>query len=88
MFLGLLIFSDDNFAIASSINALCDIISTIEEYAVEHNLRFSTNPEPRKCKTKVIAFLKKERPLPDITLNNINFHGFTIANILAMKSPI
>ena len=35
---------------------------------MEHNLRFSTDPNPVKCKTKTMAFLKKIRPLPNLNL--------------------
>ena len=47
------------------------MMKTISEYALEHNLRFSTDPDPRKCKTKVIAFLKKQRPLPNVFLGQV-----------------
>ena len=36
----------------------------MEEYAASHNLKFSTDPDPRKCKTKCLAYLKKPRELP------------------------
>ena len=68
VFLGLFGYSDDNYAIAPSITALCDMMKTISDYAAEHNLRFSTDPNPRKCKTKVMAFLRKPRPLPAVFL--------------------
>ena len=45
------------------------MVNTIEEYCSGHNLRFSTDSDPKKCKTKCIAFLKKDRPLPDILLS-------------------
>ena len=67
-FLGLFGYSDDNFALAPSINALRDMLKTISEYAEAHNLQFSTDPSPRKCKTKVMAFLKEPRALPNIHL--------------------
>ena len=45
-----------------------------EEFAATHNLRFSTDPEPNKCKTKCCAFTRK-RPivLPEVMLcgNNL-----------------
>ena len=68
IFLGMFGYSDDNFALAPSIHALRDMLKTISDYAEEHNLRFSTNPNPKKCKTKVMAFMKKPRILPDIYL--------------------
>ena len=71
VFLGLLGYSDDNLALAPSVSALNDMMKTISEYAQEHNLRFSTDPDPRKCKTKVIAFLKKPRLLPKVFLGQV-----------------
>ena len=71
VYLGLFGYSDDNYALAPSISALNDMMETISEYAVEHNLRFSTDPNPRKCKTKVMAFLKKPRPLPQVYLGQV-----------------
>ena len=35
---------------------------------VSHNLKFSTNPLPSKCKTKCIAFMHKPRALPSLKL--------------------
>jgi hypothetical protein len=54
-------YSDDNWALAPSLSSLQDMIRTMEEYAESHNLRFSTDPDPRKCKTKCLAFIKKPR---------------------------
>ena len=67
-FLGLLGYSDDNICLAPSLNALQDMLETCESYAMEHNLRFSTDINPVKCKTKTMAFLKKLRPLPNLNL--------------------
>ena len=55
VFLGLFGYSDDNLALALSISALSDMIKTIADYALEHNLWFSTDHAPRKCKNKVMA---------------------------------
>ena len=65
---GIFGYSDDNWLIAPSIPALQDMLDTCQEFAVTHNLKFSTDPEPRKCKTKCMAFLKQHRPLPSLTL--------------------
>ena len=67
-FLGLLGYSDDNICLAPSLNALQDMLETCESFAKSHNLRFSTDPNPAKCKTKTMAFLKKVRPLPSLIL--------------------
>ena len=53
---------------APSLDSLQEMIKICETYANEHNLRFSTDPDPRKCKTKCLAFLLKERPLPAMFL--------------------
>ena len=65
---GIFGYSDDNWILAPSIGALEDMLKTCEEYAAAHNLRFSTDPNPDKCKTKLMAFLRKPRVLPNISL--------------------
>ena len=57
---GMMGYSDDNWLLAPSRDALQEMLVTCEEYAEEHNLIFSTDPNPTKCKTKCIAFLKTE----------------------------
>ena len=61
-------YSDDSLLLAPSLDALQEMIKTCEKYASSHNLKFSTNPDPRKCKTKCIAFLRKVQPLPPMYL--------------------
>ena len=65
---GIFGYSDDNWLLAPSLNALQDMLFTCEEYAASHNLRFSTDPDPKKCKTKLMAFLYKPRELPKLKL--------------------
>ena len=67
-FHGLLGYSDDNWVLAPSVASLQEMLLTIENYCDQHNLKFSTDPRPEKCKTKCIAFLLKEKELPDVTL--------------------
>ena len=66
--LGLLGYSDDNICLAPSLKALQDMLRTCQEFAAEHNLKFSTDVNPSKCKTKTLAFLKDPRPLPNLHL--------------------
>ena len=54
--------------LAPSLGALQDMLRTCEEYATKHNLKFSTDPDPVKCKTKLMAFLKSPRELPGLVL--------------------
>ena len=63
-------YSDDidNWLLAPSRDALQEIPVTCEEYAEEHKLIFSTDPNPTKCKTKCIAFLKTEREMAPLKL--------------------
>ena len=64
------------------------MLTTCEEYAASHNLTFSTDPNPDKCKTKLMAFLKKLRELPILELcgtqlpwvNKVKHLGNTISN--------
>ena len=44
------------------------MLNTCADYASEHNLTFSTNEEPKKSKTKCMAFLHKKRYLKELTL--------------------
>ena len=65
LYLGILGYSDDNFILAPSIGALRDMIWTCESFAKKHNLQFSTDPNPEKCKTKLIAFSKSSNYKPN-----------------------
>ena len=67
-FFGILGYSDDNFLLAPSIHALQEMLHICEQYAADHDLKFSTDPNPSKCKTKCIGFLKKKRELPPLKL--------------------
>ena len=81
-------YSDDNWAMAPSLTALQDMIETMEEYASSHNLKFSTDPDPRKCKTKCMAYLRKPRELPSMMLcgnplpwvDSVKHLGITVTN--------
>ena len=57
-FHGIFGYSDDNMLLAPTVHALQEMLKICEKYANEHNLRFSTDPNPVKCKTKCIAFTK------------------------------
>ena len=61
-------YIDDNLVLAPSLSALQDILATCEEYAKTHTLKFSTDPDPKKCKSKCMTFLLKPRALPSMNL--------------------
>ena len=67
-YFGIIGYSDDSFLLAPSLDSLQEMLNICEKYAEIHNLRFSTDPNPNKCKTKCLAFLKKERNLSCLTL--------------------
>ena len=64
------------------------MLETCEAYAAVHNLKFSTDQNPSKCKTKTLAFLKRVRPLSQLLLcgnplpwtNKCKHLGVTITN--------
>ena len=60
IFMGIFGYSDDNLLIPS-LDSLQEMVKVCEEYASEHNLKFSIDANPVKCKTKCIAFLNKEK---------------------------
>ena len=68
VFYGMVGYSDDNWLLAPSRQALQEMLKTCEEYAEEHNLKFSMDPDPNKCKTKCIAFLKSDRDIVPLQL--------------------
>ena len=67
-FLGLLGYSDDNFLLAPSREALQAMLRICESYAASHGLKFSTDPCPKKSKTKCLSFLQKERYVKPVIL--------------------
>ena len=87
---GILGYSDDNWLLAPSLSALQDMLATCEEYASTHNLKFSTDTNPVKCKTKLMAFMKKPRELPSLELcgnplpwvDRVKHLGNTISNVI------
>ena len=68
VFFGITGYSDDSLLIAPSLTALQEMLSICESYAEEHNLKFSTDKNPSKSKTKCLAFQRKPQDLPQLTL--------------------
>ena len=68
-YIGIVGYADDLLLLAPSIDSLHDMVKTCEQYADSHNLEFSTSSEIKKCKTKCMAFTKKNKTLRRIKLN-------------------
>ena len=86
-------YSDDDLLLAPTISALRGMLQIFEEYCNQYGLKFSTDPDPRKSKTKCIAWLKTPRQLPRLTLcgnklpwvDRINHLGVTLTpNLLKL----
>ena len=81
-------YSDDDILLAPTHSALSEMIKLSELYFSSHGLQFSTNPDPKKSKTKCIAWLQKPRPLSQLTLcenplpwvDSIVHLGITVTN--------
>ena len=56
-----------------------------EDYAVLHNLKFSTNADPAKSKTKCLAFCLKERVLPRLKLRGNDLPWVNTGKHLGIK---
>ena len=68
VYAGVFGYSDDDILLAPSLSALKHMIFLAEQYFTKHGLSFSTDPDPRKSKTKCIAWLKEKRTLPNLVL--------------------
>ena len=55
VYAGVYCYSNDNLLLAPTYTALAAVINIAESYFSTHGLQFSTNPDPRKSKTKCIA---------------------------------
>ena len=66
--MGFLGYSDDNFILAPSRESLQVMLTICEDYAKSHGLKFSTDPDPSKSKTRCLTFLQKERPIKPVLL--------------------
>ena len=59
------------------------MLNSVEEYATNHNINFSTNPEPKKSKTKGIIFGGKHKvDPPNLSLNGNDLPWVEMAKYL------
>ena len=83
-YMGILGYSDDILLLAPTVDSLKDMVKSCEDYAINHNLEFSTNCIPKKSKTKCMTITKNDRDVGNIKLcgnelpwvNNIRHLGY------------
>ena len=54
IFMGVVVYADDILLMAPSRGAMQKMLDKCQQYATEHNILFSTDPNPNKSKTKCI----------------------------------
>ena len=84
-YVGIVAYADDLMLLSPTLDGLQEMTKTCEDYANTHNLSFSTNPIIKKCKTKCLAFLKKERNLSNIKLNGMELPWVDTAKHLGCR---
>ena len=62
MFFGAMIFADDIFLLSASRNGLQVMVDICQDFVTSRNLKFGTNIDPDKSKTKCIVFAKRMKP--------------------------
>lgn len=67
-YVGVVGYADDIFLLSPSIDGLQKMLYICEVFANDHNLKFSTDPNPSLSKTKCLVFSKKENDLPKLKL--------------------
>ena len=67
-YIGILGYADDLYLMAPTLDSLQEMLRICERYAKDHNLKFSTDSNPNKSKTKSMAYLRKKRKLPCLSL--------------------
>ena len=62
-------YADDIILLTTSRESLQLMLEICENYANEHTMMFSTDPDPKKSKMKCLHFTKKKRIVPKVFLN-------------------
>ena len=63
MFMGVACYADDVVLIAPCHQAMQLMLNTVEDFAKRYNISFSTDPDPKKSKSKCIFVVGKKRGL-------------------------
>ena len=65
-FFGCFGYADDLLLLSASRSGLQSMVKICEDFAKSRNLKFSTNPDPKKSKTKCLIFSKQARARQDV----------------------
>ena len=60
-FVGIVGYADDLLLLSPTMDGLQEMVSSCEQFANAHNLKFSSHDNLKKCKTKCIAFSSSKR---------------------------
>ena len=66
VFLGALVFADDVMLLSATRSGLQAMINVCSEFAGRKNLKFGTNADPEKSKTKCIVFSKNKKDFKNL----------------------
>jgi hypothetical protein len=70
VYAGIFGYSDDDLLLAPSVSGLQKMIEITSAYCNSHGLRFSTDPDPQKSKTKCISWMQVQNPLSKMHLGD------------------
>ena len=74
-FHGLVGYSDDNWVLAPSIYGLQEMMNVIENFCIPHNLKFSTDPDPKNVRQSVWLSCSDSALCPMCSYAAIVFRG-------------
>ena len=66
VFYGALIFADDIILLSASRNGLQIMVDMCQNFVASRNLKFGTNADPTKSKTKCILFTRRNIPMQEV----------------------
>ena len=83
IFYGALVFADDILLLSASCSGLQAMVDMCHSFAAKKNLKFGTDPNPDKSKTKCIVFSKRKRDQNQ--LRPINLDGVPLPWVSKVK---
>ena len=72
VFFGAVVFADDVLLLSASRSGLQAMVDLCHDFAAKKNLKFGTNPDPVKSKTKCIVFSKAKKDKIDLQPVHLN----------------